>query len=185
MIDDLDYCGESITTQLLDSNTNTLASFIGIDECFIEEDGLCLYEDLQIPVPGSYFFCFSLNETKSCTESFIVSGGLGLIVLNSSQSSPSTFNHFNLSVKFFDSFGKVWNKEVEYTIIANDNFFNKYRSIYGICTNGSQDITTFVGNSGKLLVSAQSGTVSSKEIQLDIRKNKLKFLSIKKQVKQT
>lgn len=162
-----------------------MASFIGINECFIEDDGLCLFEDLQIPVPGSYIFCFSLNEATSCTKSFVVTGGLGLIVLNSSQSSPSTFNYFNLSVKFFDSFGKVWNKEVEYTIIGNDSFYKKYRSIYGICTNGSQDITTFVGNSGKLVVSAQSGPIASEEILLDIRKNKLKFLKIKKQVNQT
>lgn len=175
----LGVSGFNISAILYESESGAESLFAGRNYCQTNLDGSCLLEGLQIELTGFYYFVFAFEEAQVESEEFEVYEGFSCIVVNSSASQISAFASVTLNIFVLDANGELWVEDwVEYTISSSGLFFNDNSGILGYCIDGFDSISTFISQPGSYSISVSSGSKTSEKIQLEITKNKLKFLEV-------
>lgn len=175
----LSVLGFNISAILFDSESGTESLFVGKNSCQTNLDGSCVLESLLIEFAGFYYFVFTSGEVQVESEEFEVYEGFSSIVVNSSAYQISAFAAVTLKIFVLDANGELWVEDwVEYTISSSGLFFNDNSGILGYCVDGFDSVSTFIAVPGLYSISVSSGTLNSEKIQLEVLKNRLKFIEV-------
>ena len=138
--------------------------------------GIASFSSLSVTTPGTYTilasctYCISVTSASFTIQAFVLSQ----IVVTASDTTPSAYQNFQLTINLFDQHGQSWTTSTSLTLSSPSSIQG---TLSGSTSTGQLILTVYGTVQGSISIVISSGSVTG-SCSVDIQQNILVITSI-------